>query len=146
VVRIERECLLPVDARVGFDYITDPANWPEYWPRLVRVVSAPRWREPGDRARVVLRMLGRELALDMTLVRIEPYVLVEYTSVQRGLPTARHRRSFRPAGDELAYGLVVEYEPRPSWRGLLDRLVVRRAIARAQRETVANLDRRFRGG
>jgi uncharacterized protein YndB with AHSA1/START domain len=143
-IRIELERRLPVSARAGFDYITDPSNWPEYWPRLVRITSAERWREPGDRALLVLRLLGREVELDMRLVRVEPYRLVEYTSRQRGLPDARHRRHFDQAGEELAYRIAVEYEPRPGWRGLFDRLLVRRAIERSIGETMANLERVFR--
>jgi Polyketide cyclase / dehydrase and lipid transport len=136
---------LPVSVRDGFDYITDPVNWREYWPRLVRVDSAARWREPGDRASVVQRILGREVELDMALVRIEPYRLVEYTSKQRGLPAARHWRYFDKAGDELAYRIAVEYRPRPGWRSLFDRFLVRRAVKRTLRETLANLERRLRG-
>jgi len=143
-IRIEAERRLPVSMRDGFDYITDPANWPEYWPRLVRITSADRWREPGDRARVVLRLLGREVELDMCLVRIEPYRLVEYTSEQRGLPDARHWRHFDEIADELSYRIAVEYEPRPGWRSLFDKLLVRRAIERTANETIANLERRFR--
>ena len=143
-IRVEAEQHLPVPLRDGYDYITNPANWPEYWPRLVRVESAPRWREPGDRAALVLRMLRREVRLDMTLVQIEPYRLVEYTSEQSGLPAARHWRHFAQSGDQLAYRIVVEYRPRPGWRGLFDRLLVRRAIQRTVRETIANLERRFR--
>jgi uncharacterized protein YndB with AHSA1/START domain len=143
-IHIELERRLPVSVHDGFDYITDPANWPEYWPRLVRVVSASRWREPGDRARLVLRMLRRDVELEMDLVRIEPYRLVEYVSEQRGLPVARHWRHFDQAGDDLAYRIAVEYEPRSGWRGPFDRLVVRRAIERTVRETLANLERQFR--
>jgi len=40
----------------------------------------------------------------------------------------------------------VSYEPRPGWRGVLDRLVVRRAIERAMRETLGNLERSFSDG
>jgi len=141
-VRIEAERRLPVSLREGFDYITDPSNWPDYWPRLVRVSAAERWREPGDRASLTLRLLGRDVELEMTLVRMEPYRLVEYTSEQRGLPAARHLRSFDAAGDELRYRIAVEYEPRPGWRRVFDRLVVRRAIERGLRETMANLERR----
>ena len=144
-IRIAVERHLPVSVRDGFDYITDPVNWPEYWPRLVRVESATRWREPGDRACVVQRILGREVELDMTLVRIEPYRLVEYTSKQRGLPTARHWRHFDQTGAELAYRIAVEYRPRPGWRSLFDRFLVRRAVERTLRETLSNLERRFRG-
>ena len=144
-IRIAVEQHLPVSVRDGFDYITDPVNWPEYWPRLVRVESATRWREPGDRACVVQRILGREVELDMTLVRIEPYRLVEYTSKQRGLPTARHWRHFDQTGDELAYRIAVEYRLRSGWRSLFDRFLVRRAVERTIGETLSNLERRFRG-
>jgi hypothetical protein len=143
MVRIEAERQFPVSLREGFDYITDPAHWPEYWPRFVRLDPGSRWREPGDRARLTLRMLGRELELEMTLACFEPYRLVEYTSEQRGLPAARHRRHFAAARAGLSYRIVVEYSPRPGWRSLFDRTLVRRAIARTTGETMTNLDRRF---
>ena len=143
MIRVEAESRLPVSAREGFDYITDARNWLEYWPRAVSVDPNTRWQRPGDRARVMLRLAGRRVTLDMTLVRIDPYRLVEYTSEQAGLPAARHRRLFDEREGELAYRIVVEYEPRPGWRGLVDRSVVRRATERAVRETSANLDDRF---
>jgi hypothetical protein len=39
---------LPIPLRDGFDYITDPGNWPEFRTPLVRIKSATRLREPGD--------------------------------------------------------------------------------------------------
>ena len=79
----------------------------------------------------------------MTLGLLVPYSAVEYVSVQRGLPDARHERHFEDADGDLSYRIVVSYTPRPGWRGLIDRLLVRRAVARAARNTLANLDRRF---
>ncbi|MEZ0293321.1 MAG: SRPBCC family protein [Solirubrobacteraceae bacterium] len=143
-VQLELAQRFPVPAEDGFAYITDPRHWPEFWPRLVRIVDAGRWREPGDRAALVLRLAGREVELQMTLVRFEPPRLVEYTSTQRGLPAARHWRHFEPIGDELHYRIAVEYTPRGGWRRAFDQVIVRRAIARSMRETLANLDRRFR--
>ena len=143
-IRIEVEHRLPVSVHDGFDYITDPSNWPEYWPRLVRITSASRWREPGDRACLVLRMLRREVELEMKLVRIEPYRLVEYTSEQRGLPAVRHWRHADQTDDDLTYRIAVEYQPRSGWRSLFDRLLVRRAVERTLHETMASLERRFR--
>jgi uncharacterized protein YndB with AHSA1/START domain len=143
-IRIEVEHRLPVSLRDGFDYITDPTNWPEYWPRLVRITSATRWREPGDRACLVLHMLRREVELQMRLVRIEPYRLVEYTSEQRGLPAARHWRHFDQTDNGLAYRIAVEYQPRPGWRTVFDQLLVRLAVERTLRETMTNLERQFR--
>ena len=140
MIRIEAQQRFPVPLRDGFDYITAVSNWPEYWPRLVRVAPESRWRVPGDRAGLGLRLLGWPVELEMTLDRLEPYRLVEYTSRQRGLPDARHERHFAEANGGFDYRLVVELEQRPGWRGLFDRVLVRRATERAVRETLANLE------
>jgi Polyketide cyclase / dehydrase and lipid transport len=142
-VRIEVQTRFNVSLNEGFDYITNMENWPHYWPGLVRIEPDSRWRDPGDQARLVLRLLGRPVELEMTLRQFVPYRLVEYTSVQRGLPDAHHERHFEEADGGLDYRIVVSYEPRPGWRGVLDRVVVRRAIERAMRQTIANLDRGF---
>ena len=42
--------------------------------------------------------------------------------------------------ESFDYRLVVEYEPRGGLRGLYDRLLVRRGIERALRQTVRNLE------
>jgi uncharacterized protein YndB with AHSA1/START domain len=146
MTRIEVKTRFDVSLEDGFDYITNMDNWPRYWPGLVRIEPDSRWREPGDRARLVLRLLGREVELEMTLRRFVPYRLVEYTSVQRGLPDAHHERHFEEADGGLDYRIVVSYEPRAGWRGVLDRVVVQRAIERAMRETIANLERSFSDG
>jgi hypothetical protein len=92
---------------------------------------------------VTLRLLGRPTELAMTLSRIEPYRLIEYTSLQRGLPAARHERHF--AGDRagFSYRIVIELQPRNGVRAAFDRLIVRRAVERAARQTADNLERRF---
>lgn len=142
-VRIEAERRFPVGVDAGFAYITSLATWPEYWPRLVHIDPASRWQHPGDRARLALRMLGRDVELEMTLLRIEPDRLVEYRSEQRGLPTARHTRRFDASDDGFAFRILVEYDARPGWRAVLDRLILRRAVERATRETLDNLERRL---
>jgi hypothetical protein len=123
----------------GYDYISDIARWPDYWPSLIGVAPGSRWSQPGDRATVTLRLLGRPTELQMTLSRIEPYRLIEYTSVQRGLPAARHERHFAEDGAGFDYRIVVAFQA----RGAFDRRIVRRAVERAARRTVDNLERRF---
>jgi hypothetical protein len=142
-MRLELTRAFPVPLREGFDYIVDPGNWPAYWPGLIRVQAGARWREPGDRARVVMRLLGRPVELKMTLRVFDPYRLVEYDSVQRGLPSVRHERGFAAAGDGFEYRLAVEFEPRAGLRGAIDRRLVRRAVERALRRTLANLETQF---
>jgi hypothetical protein len=138
-MRVEREQRFGVTVEEGFAFITDQANWPRYWPGLVRVEPGSRWSEPGDEARVVTRLLGREVELHMTLGRFEQNRLVEYESRQRGLPDARHERHFATADGGFRYRLVVEYEPRSGLRGPYDRVLVRRGIERVLDETIVNL-------
>lgn len=128
-IRIETEHRFDSPLREGFDYITDLANWPEYWPGFVGIALDSRWLQPDDRARLTLRLMGRRVELAMTLRRIEPYRLVEYTSEQRGLPAAAHERHFAETeGGGFDYRLVVSYLPRGGLRGLFDRTLFRRAV------------------
>jgi hypothetical protein len=98
VSRVELAHRFALPLRDGFDYIVDPRNWPEYWPGLVRVEPGSRWQMPGDRARVVMRLPGRSVELEMTL------------------------RTFDP------YRLAVEFDPRAGVRGVVDRRLVRRGF------------------
>ena len=140
-VRVEAAHRFGVPVTRGFAYITDQANWPSYWPGLVRIEPGSRWSEPGDETRLVVKLLGREVELRMTLTALEQDRRVEYTSVQAGLPDAHHERHFQGEGDAFEYRVVVEYEPRPGLRGLYDRVLVRRGVARALRATIESLER-----
>lgn len=142
-MRLEMTHRFAVPLRDGFDYIVEPRNWPQYWPGLVRVRAGSQWRAPGDRARVVMRLLGRSVELEMTLRTFDPYRVVEYVSVQRGLPDARHERGFSAVVGGFEYRLAVEFEPRAGLRGAFDRQLVRRAVARTMRHTIANLGARL---
>jgi hypothetical protein len=141
MVRVEERRRFAVPVERGFDYITDQSNWPEYWPGFVRLEPGSAWSEPGDRTRLVLRVLGRQTTLELTLRRhVRPRV-VEYDSVQRGLPAARHQRLFEPVEAGFDYTVVVEYEPRSRLRGLLDRTLVRVLARRIVRQTLDNIGR-----
>jgi len=142
-VRITARTRFDFPLREGFGYITDLDRWPEYWPGLIALAPESRWSEPGDTARLTLKLVGRPTELVMTLTRIVPYRLVEYTSVQRGLPAATHERHFAADGEGFAYEIVVVLERRGGLRRPFDRLVVRRAVERTARETLVNLERRF---
>ena len=83
-VAISKRFAFPL--RAGYEYISDLGRWPEYWPNLIRLDPESRWSQPGDTARLTLRLLGRPTELVMTLSRIVPYRLVEYTSEQGGVP------------------------------------------------------------
>ena len=138
---IEREQVFPTPVERGFSFITDVGKWPSYWPGLVRIEPESHWGTPGDQARVIVRLFGRDVELALTLREFVPFQIVPYDSVQAGLPDAHHERHFRPVDGGFAYRILVEYEPRTLPLGLLDRTVIRRGIARAVRETMLNLER-----
>jgi hypothetical protein len=133
---------VPVDR--GFAFITDPANWPRYWPGYVRLEEGSGWEAPGDTARLVTRLLGRNRLLAMTLRVFERDRLVTYTSTQPGLPEAQHERHFEEDEHGFRYRLVVAYEPRNGPAGLVDHVVLPRALRRAFKRTLSALDRELR--
>ena len=141
MVRVEASHRFDAPVERGFAYITDTENWPKFWPGFVRLDPASRWGQAGDTARLVTRLLGREVELTMDVDRFEPNELVTYRSTQRGLPDAYHERHFDRDGDGFVYGLVVEYEPRSGLQGFLDRSLLRLGIRRAFRRTFADLAR-----
>lgn len=142
-VRVDVGTRFSFPLRDGFDYITDLGNWPQYWPGLLHLDPESRWSQSGDVARLTLKLLGRPAELEMTLTRIVPYSLVEYTSVQRGLPDAVHERHFAEDPGGFAYRIVVGLQPRAGVRGLVDRLVVARGVERTARQTLDNLQQQF---
>jgi hypothetical protein len=146
MIRIETSHNFPLPANEAFAYITDMKHWPAYWPDFVRIQDPAnaKWGQPGDEVTIVLKLLNRERVLHMKLEEFQKDRWVTYHSNQTGLPDTRHERHFKATPDGFEYRLVVAYEPRPGLTGLVDRLLVKRAITRALHKTIENLDRVFK--
>ena len=56
-ITADRRFRFPLQA--GFDYITELRSWPEYWPNFIALAPQSRWSQPGDTARLTLRLAGR---------------------------------------------------------------------------------------
>jgi hypothetical protein len=108
-MRLEVTHRFAIPLRDGFDYIVEPRNWPEYWPGLIRVQPGSRWRAPGDRARVVMRLLGRTVERCSRSTRTAPS---STPACSTGCPTYAMKRGFSAAGDGFEYRLPVEFEVR----------------------------------
>jgi hypothetical protein len=145
MVLIEIKHRFPISVTKAFAYITDLNNWSAYWPDFVRMEDPAnaKWGKPGDAVTIVLKLLDREQALNMTLEEFQKDVFVTYVSHQQGLPDARHERHFTATPEGFEYRLVVAFEPRPGWSGLFDRILLRWAVRRALRRTVENLSQVF---
>lgn len=144
-VRIQAASTFSVDREVGFDYITDPTKWPEFWPDLVDIpdLDRARWQAPADTMRLRMRLAGRVTELRMTLTELSRPVLVRYETVQAGMPDVSHERYFEPAAEGFTFRLVVTYAPRAGFAGLVDRTVLRFFAGRALRRTLQNLAHRL---
>jgi uncharacterized protein YndB with AHSA1/START domain len=142
--RISANRRYDVPVERAFAFVTDPENWWKFWPGFVRLEPGSRWNASGDEARLVIRLLGRERELTLTLTTFEPNRLVAYTSTQPGLPDAYHERHFEPEGDGFLYRLVVEYEPRASLARIFDATLLPRAIRRTFTRTFTALEQEFR--
>jgi hypothetical protein len=145
MLRVEEARAFAVPREAVFDYITDPANWPAYWPDLVRLEdpSPLGWTRQGDTTRLTVRRGGRRIQLRMTLDELRRPDLVAYHSHRRGVPNALHRREFEPAPDGFVYRLSVSYKPRNGVAGLFDRTLVKWDTRRTLRRTLDNLARRL---
>ena len=93
---------------------------------------------------MVIRLLGREVEVHMTLNQIQQDTRVTYVSRQQGLPDASHERHFRGVPEGFEFRPIVVFEPRSGLAGLFDRLLVKRAVAGALRRTIENLESVFK--
>jgi hypothetical protein len=146
MIRIERTHTFSIPVSKAFAYITDTSNWGAYWPDFVRIhdPAQAKWSQPGDTVTIVLRLLNRERDLKMRLEKFQKDVVVTYVSRQQGLPDVWHERHFNPTQDGFEYRLVVAYEPRKGLSGIFDRILLKRAVAKALHKTMENLDRVFK--
>jgi len=144
VERVEAARRYDVPVERGFAFITNPENWPRFWPGYVRLEEGSSWGASGDTARLVTRFFGRERELKMTVAVFELNRTVTYTSTQAGLPDAYHERHFEPDGGGFVYRLVVEYERRHGVAGLFDRVLLKRGIRRACEHTMVALEGHLR--
>ena len=146
MIHIETRHTFPVPVSDAFAHITDMKNWAAHWPDFVRFEEAANahWGKPGDEVTIVLKLLNRERSLNMKLEEFQKDKLVTYRSRQTGLPDARHERHFKAVPEGFEYRLVVDFAPRPGLTDIMDRLLVKGAIARALHKPVENLDRVFK--
>ena len=145
MIRIEETHTFPVPVNDAFDYITHLDNWPHYWPGFVRFEDREhaQWGIPGGHLTSVIHLLGREVPVHITVQEFERGRVVRYVSRQSGLPDAYHERHFSSVSGGCLYRVVISYAPRWVALGLYDRVLVKRALRRIVRQTLANLDAVF---
>jgi hypothetical protein len=82
MIHVEAVNTFPGSASEVFGYITDLANWAEYWPGFVRIEDEQnaRWGQPGDKLTLVFELLNRDRTLHMELEQPAPCAIGAPTS------------------------------------------------------------------
>ena len=110
--------------------------------RLRPAGTGLRWREPGDEARLVVRLMRRDRTLVMTLVDHEPNRVVRYRTAQAGLPDLPATNvTSSPIATASSTGSSSNTSHGVALPAVLDRTVVRRSVRRAADLTLAALER-----
>jgi hypothetical protein len=105
--------------RRGCDYSTDLQRQPERWPGLIDLAFS--LAPVGAGRHGTSDAWGAQTAGEVQLRRIDPYRLIEYTSVERGLPAARRERRLAKARAGNDDTIVVDFQPRDGLRPPVDR-------------------------
>jgi len=145
MVRVEVSGGLPVPPSEAFNYVTDMAQWPSFFPGFVRVLNpeTARWSNPGDCVTVISHLFGRENHLHMQLEEFTAGERVRFVLRQRALPVAHHERHFIERAEGCECRFITTYASRPGLTGFLDRSVVKRGIRRALRHAMRRIQSHF---
>lgn len=129
---------LPVDPDHAFSYVSNPANWPHFFPgvRSTRVVD--QWSGVGGRVQVSMEFFGRSYTAEFELTEWHPPHAFRYTARQDGRPDLDSRRTFSVTGSGTRFTATTELDRRQGLPGLLDRVSLR-FTQRAQRRALARL-------
>lgn len=130
----------PWDRSRVFAYLFDPTHWPEFIPGFTDVTGTDGWGAPGGTCRGTVTILGRPKAVRFELLDVTPDERFRYVSRQDGLPDAEHLRVLSDQGEGTRLEGTVRSEDRGGIAGLLDRLVVRRAVQRKMDQAMRNAE------
>ncbi len=119
--------LLPVPQEWAFAFVSDPRQWPLFFPTMESGEPLDGWGSPGGRARMRVRFLGRLRTLELELLEWDAPRSFRYLASRPGWPPLDHARVFVPedGGTRLRASTVLH--PRPGVRGVLDRVQLRLA-------------------
>ena len=138
---VEVKTSFPVELKIGFDYVNDPATWTE-WYTHVNNVRAVKWGSPGDAADIEYKLLGRRIDATLVLEDFVPYRLVRLRSTAAGVPDVTTEWTYRGAGDLFTHvrAVIETEEPTSLFGRTVDRLVMPRALEQDLRRSLDTLN------
>ena len=146
-MRFEESCIVPVPAKVAWDYLIDPKVWPLYWNGMVEAKTA-RWEQPGDQMRFTYRLFGRLVEGSGDLMDAAPG---EYLRASIDAPAVGTmiQEVFYEEIDEDATRVRIAYdtdEPTSLFGKLVDRTVLPTALRKDLKASIDHIRELFAFG
>ena len=140
-VSVDHAVDVPAPAAAVWALVADPTARPPWMTELVAVDAAPGELEVGDRftgesSLLLHRFLGESVVTD-----VEPHEVLAEEVVIGARFTSRWEVTPTATGSTVQHTIDVEFPSGPF--SALERWVLRRRLLRMQRESLANLARRF---
>ena len=142
MARIDREITVSAPLENVFSYISDPGNWPEFWPSLIEIKEIESLPNGGYRASYEYKMAGMRFEGIGEHSRFAPnsWLVIETRGGIRSIITWTFR-SRQP--DETRLTLTVEYSIPIPLLGKLAEAVVLKMNEQEADLVLANLKTRF---
>ncbi|MBV8298851.1 MAG: SRPBCC family protein [Candidatus Eremiobacteraeota bacterium] len=141
MTRISSEATIRRSADEVFDYVTTPANWPQWHPSSIRVTGdAGHSQDVGERCTEEFVVAGQHGVCEWVVLRRD----APSSWVIEARPEAGGRATITYAltpdgGGGTRFTRTLEYEMPNALLAVLDALVIRRRIERESAQAVANL-------
>lgn len=115
-----------------FDFVTTFANWPRWYPATASVGSGSTTPAiPGDQTTELIWRAGRQRPLHWTVTACDRPRAWAIRGGTEERPDTTIAYTFAPDGSGTRFQRELSFERPPGWRGLLQRLQLKREARRA---------------
>ncbi len=136
--RISYGAVVPLPPDEAFAFVSEPSNWPAFFPSVRSVSKEQGWEAVGGRASMASDFLGRTVAAELEMTVWDPPREFRYLMRQVGGPPLDNRRVFEPVPGGTRLRGSTEGTMRLGPRGLIDRVRVQ-ALRRIYAEAMKRL-------
>ena len=148
-MRFEETRTMPVELKLGWDYVNDFRHWPDYYAGFDHIVDPDTgaWNAVGDRVKFAYRLLGRKIEGIATLQERDEGALVKFTAKVPPLPDVIQEWHYAELNDHFILRVVLETEGATSFMGrLIDGTLLPKALEKDLKRTLDNLEDIFEMG
>jgi hypothetical protein len=145
-MRFEETRTMPVELKLGWDYVNDFRHWPDFYAGFDHIVDPEigSWNTAGDSVKFAYRLLGRKIEGVATLQERQEGALVKFIAKVPPLPDVMEEWHYRDLNDHFILRVVLETGGTTSFMGrLIDGTLLPRVLEKDLKRTMDNLEDLF---